>query len=208
MLSGVAAAHAESELAANRELLALVDKHGPSMRLAVATSASPAVVDRCSAAGLKLFWWNPMYDDYERPDSLSRRLHRVNGLPCLNGGGNVGTAAWVVAHAVLGKQRVGLLGMDFSYPPGMPYSRTQYYPELRELLGDRFEEAFIHVENPYLGETWFCDPAYFWFREVFLEMAREAECRTFNCTEGGILFGEGLSMVSLDEFVTQFGPTE
>ena len=50
-----------------------------------------------------LYWWNPMYDDYEAAESLSRRLHRMNGLPCINGGGNVGTAAWVLAHAVLGR---------------------------------------------------------------------------------------------------------
>ena len=189
------------EVAASQALVELVDLYGPRIKVAIATSAAPAVVDRCEKAGMDLYWWNPMYDDYEKPDSLSRRLHRMNGLPCLNGGGNVGTAAWVLAHAVLGKRQVGLVGMDFSYPPGMPYSRTQYYPELRELLGDRFEEAFIQVENPHVRETWFCDPAYYWFREVFLEMARQAACETFNCTEGGILFGPGVSQVRLEEFL-------
>jgi hypothetical protein len=197
------AAHAESELTANQELLALVDKHGPSMRLAVATSASPAVVDRCSAAGLKFYWWNPMYDDYERPDSLSRRLHADNGLPCLNGGGNVGTAAWVVAHAVLGKRHVGIVGLDFGYAPGTPYEKTQYYPELREMLGERFADAYVHVDNPYTGERWFCDPAYYWFRDVFLEMAAEAGCRTVNCTEGGILHGPRVPMIGLDDFLAE-----
>ena len=194
-------AHAQDELAANRTLVDLVNRHGPGMKMAIATSASPAVVDRCEKAGMELYWWNPMYDDYDPPGSISRRLHRMNGLPCLNGGGNVGTAAWVLAHSVLDKKRIGLLGMDFSYLPGTPYSRTQYYHELRDLLGDRFEEAFIHLENPYLGETWFCDPAYYWFRDVFLEMVQEAGCQTFNCTEGGILFGPGITTVSLEEFL-------
>jgi len=194
-------AHAGDELGANAALVALVDVHGPSINAAVATSVSPAVLDRCEKAGMTLFWWNPLYDDYERPDSVSRRLHEANGLPCLNGGGNVGTAAWVLAHAVLGKRRVGLLGFDLSYPPGQPYSQTQYYRELRELLGDRLDEAFIHLENPDTGETWFCDPAYYWFRQVFLEMAREADCETVNCTEGGILFGPEIETASLEEFM-------
>src|SRR5438093_9171962 len=43
-------------------------------RSAIATCASPAVVDRCEKAGMRLYWWNPMYDDYDQPDSLSRRL--------------------------------------------------------------------------------------------------------------------------------------
>lgn len=193
-------AHAADELATNRALVELVDRSGPELRVAIATSASPVVVDRCEKAGMSLYWWNPMYDDYERPGSLSRRLHEANGLPCLNGGGNVGTAAWVVAHAVLGKRRVALVGMDFGYPPGTPPEKTQYYPELRKLLGDRFSEAYVHLGNP-LGETWFCDPAYYWFREVFLEMAADADCETVNCTEGGILFGPGIAMTPLDEFL-------
>ncbi len=190
---------AADELAANRALVDHVDAHGPRLRAAVATSAAPAVVARCEAAGIATYWWNPMYDDYDKPESLSRRLYEANGLPCLNGGGNVGTAAWVIAHAVLGKKRVALLGIDFSYPPGTPYARTQYYPELREMLGDAYEQAYVRTDNPY-GETWMCDPAYWWFRGVFLDMAREAPCRTINCTEGGILFGDPIEVSTIEEF--------
>jgi hypothetical protein len=194
-------AHRRDEMAANRALVDLVDAHGPQMKVAVATSAAPAVVDRCEKAGMELYWWNPMYDDYERADSVSRRLHAANGLPCLNGGGNVGTAAWVLAHAVLGKRRVGLIGMDLSYAPGTPYEKTQYYPELVELLGERYPEAFVHGTNPESGERWFSDPAYYWFREVFLEMAAVAACETVNCTEGGLLFGPGITTARLEDFV-------
>jgi hypothetical protein len=196
-------AHARDEMGANRDLVALVDRHGPRLVVAIATSASPAVVGRCETAGMELFWWNPMFDDYDQPESVSRRLHRDNGLPCLNGGGNVGTAAWVMTHALLGKRRIGLLGMDFSYPPGTPLTGTQYYPELREMLGDRFAEGYISLPNPFLGETWFTDPAYYWFRDVFLEMAQEADCETVNCTEGGILHGDRVPMVALDEFLAK-----
>jgi len=189
------------ELSANRALVELVDAYGPKIKVAVATSAAPAVVERCEQARMELYWWNPMYDDYDKPDSLSRRLWKMNGLPCLNGGGNVGSAAWVLAYAVLGKRRIGLVGIDLGYAPGTPYERTQYYPELRELLGDRYREAFIHSENPVTRETWFSDPAYHWFRDVFLEMAREADCETVNCTEGGLLFGPGITMAPLDGFL-------
>ena len=196
-------AHARDEVTANRELLDLVNRHGPRLAVAIATSAAPAVVDRCEKAGMALHWWNPMYDDHDAPDSLSRRLHASNGLPCLNGGGNVGTTAWVIAHAVLGKRRVGIVGMDLSYAPGTPYAKTQYYPELKALLGDRYAEAFVHIDNPHVNETWFCDPAYYWFRDVFLEMAREADCRTYNCTEGGILFGPGVEVTALERFLEE-----
>ena len=197
--------HRADELGANRALVELVNAYGPKIKVAAATSAAPAVVERCEQAGMDIYWWNPMYDDYDKPDSLSRRLWEMNGLPCLNGGGNVGTAAWVLTHAVLGKRRIGLIGMDFGYAPGTPPEKTQYYPELRELLGDRFAEAYTHVPNPHVGETWFCDPAYLWFRSVLLGMAREADGETFNCTEGGILFGDGVAFVTLDEFLARTG---
>jgi hypothetical protein len=195
----------EDELRANRALVELVDAYGPKIKVAVATSAAPAVVERCEQARMELYWWNPMYDDYDKPGSLSRRLWEDNGLPCLNGGGNVGTAAWVLTHAVLGKVRIGLVGMDFGYAPGTAYEKTQYYPELVQLLGNRVTEAYTHVPNPYTGETWFCDPAYLWFRDVFLATVRQAGCDTLNCTEGGILFGDGIEFVPLDEFLARMG---
>jgi len=191
------------ELAANRALVELVNAYGPKIKVAAATSAAPAVVERCEQAGMDLYWWNPMYDDYDAPDSLSRRLWEMNGLPCLNGGGNVGTAAWVLTHAVLAKARIGLIGIDLGYAPGTPYEKTQYYPELVEILGDRHREAFIHTTHPETGEVWFSDPAYHWFREVFLEMARSADCRTVNCTEGGLLFGPGITTATLDSFLAE-----
>jgi len=191
----------EDELRANRALVELVDAYGPKMKVAAATSAAPAVVERCEQAGMELYWWNPMYDDYDKPGSLSRRLWEANGLPCLNGGGNVGTAAWVLTHAALGKRRIGLVGIDLGYAPGTPYEKTQYFPELVELLGARHREAFIHTENLVTREMWFSDPAYHWFREVFLEMARDADCQTFNCTEGGLLFGDGVITSTLDAFL-------
>jgi hypothetical protein len=193
--------HHGDELAANRALVELVNAYGPKIKVAAATSAAPAVVERCEQAGMDLYWWNPMYDDYDAPGSLSRRLWEMNGLPCLNGGGNVGTAAWVLTHAVLGKPRIGLIGIDLGYAPGTPYEKTQYYPELVEILGDRHREAFIHTVDPVTGETWFSDPAYHWFRDVFLEMARGADCQTVNCTEGGLLFGPGVTTATLDSFL-------
>jgi Protein of unknown function DUF115 len=193
--------HHGDELAANRALVELVNAYGPKIKVATATSAAPAVVERCEQAGMDLYWWNPMYDDYDAPGSLSRRLWEMNGLPCLNGGGNVGTAAWVLTHAVLGKPRIGLIGIDLGYAPGTPYEKTQYYPELVELLGDRHREAFIHTVHPVTRETWFSDPAYHWFRDVFLEMARGADCQTVNCTEGGLLFGPGVTTATLDSFL-------
>ena len=194
-----------NQLEMNRELLRIINLHGANMRICISSSASQAVVQRCKQIGMAMYWWNPMFDDYDRPDSLSRKLRALNNKPCINAGGNVGTACWVIAHAVLGKKQIGILGMDLSYYGETSYRETQYYNELKELLGEEnLAQAFVHVENPYLNKQFFTDPAYYWYKLVFLEMveqAREQGVRTYNCTGGGILFGPGIEFVPFDKFV-------
>lgn len=193
----------EDQLRFNRELMALINKHGPQIRIAAASCASPTVVSRIQEARMSLYWWNPMYDDYDLEDSATGRIHALNGLPCLNAGGNVGSACWVFAHAVLGKRRVGLVGMDFGYYADTPFAQTQYYREILGLVGpDRLEEVYVRVMNPHVGQEFYTDPAYLWYRDAFLEMAEQAECETYNCTGGGILFGPQIQWATLAEFLS------
>lgn len=198
-----------NQLEQNRHLVDLVDRHGHDIHICVSSSASQAVVSRCRQARMPTYWFNPVLDDYDLPDSLTRRVRALNGKPCLNAGGNVGTACWVVAHAVLGKKNIALLGMDFGYYGDTTYKETQYHTELVDLLGeDRVGEAFHHVHNPFVDKEFFTDPAYYWYREVFLEMAAEAAAdgvATCNCSGGGILFGPGIDWSSFADFVARTG---
>jgi hypothetical protein len=191
----------ERQLSFNKEMIDLVNEYGPQMRIAVASSASQAVVRRVLEAGMEAYWWNPMYDDYDLEHGLTRRIHRLNGLPCINAGGNVGSACWVLCHAVLSKKRTGLVGMDFGYYADTPYSRTQYYKEILALVGpERLDEVFVRITNPHVKQEFYTDPAYLWYRNGFLEMAQQADCETYNCTGGGILFGPSIRWLSLSEF--------
>jgi hypothetical protein len=192
----------KDQLATNQRILDLINRYGPQLRIALSSSSPSAVVARAVQSGMDICWWNPMYDDYDLESSLTRRIHEMNHMPCVNAGGNVGSACWVFAHAVLGKRRVGLVGMDFGYYPDSSYGQTQYYNEIVDLVGeDRLEEVYIHIHNPHTRSQFFTDPAYFWFRDAFLEMVQKADCETHNCTGGGILFGPGIHWTSLDEFV-------
>ncbi|MGE3190686.1 MAG: 6-hydroxymethylpterin diphosphokinase MptE-like protein [Vicinamibacterales bacterium] len=192
----------EREVEANAELLRLIDARGHQVRAAVCSSASPAVVDRIHDVGMTPYWWNPFFDDFDLPDSLTRKIHAMNGLPCLNAGGNVGSAAWVIAAAVLEKQRIAVVGMDFGYYADTPYEKTQYFEEILALVGaDRLDEVYVRLTNPHLGQEFYTDPAYLWYRDSFLEMAAQADCRTFNCTGGGILFGPSVEHLSLADFL-------
>ena len=195
-----------NELKANDEALTLLNKHGKDIKIALSTSASMAVVDRVLDIGMEIFWWNPMLDDPDLPGSKTAQLQRENGLPAMNAGGNVGTCAWMLASEVLEKKHIALTGMDFSYYDGTPHLNTQYYHEAVDLVGEEnLDSIFIRIFNPYTESWFFTDPAYMWYRECFLEMASDAECSTYNCTEGGILFGENVTFITLRNFVADHG---
>jgi hypothetical protein len=192
----------EDQLRFNQELVDLLNANGSRIRIAIASSASTAVVQRATETGMDIYWWNPMYDDYDKDDSLTRKIHEMNGLPCVNAGGNVGSACWVFAHAVLEKTRIGLVGVDFAYYLDTPYDRTQYYKEILDLVGpERLDEVFVRVFNPHLEREFYTDPAYLAYRNAFLEMSQEAEFETYNCTGGGILFGSQINWMPLQEFL-------
>jgi len=189
----------------NNETIKLVNKFGPQIKIILSSSASQAVSQRCIESGMDIYWWNPIYDDFSDPNSITRKVYRMNHAPCMVTGGNVGTASWVFGHAILKLKQIAMVGMDFSYTPGTPKWNTQYGKEITELFGDVSEDAFIELKNPYLKETWFTDPAYYWYRKSFLSMVQTAGCETFNCTEGGLLFGKGIKFRPLQKFLTANG---
>lgn len=192
------------EMRTNDEMLRLMDRHGKNIKIALSSSASNDVVRRVHEIGMDVYWWNPMLDDPDLPDSATRALARENRLPCVNAGGNVGTSSWMLTQGVLEKRRIALTGVDFGYYGELPYEKTQYYHEAVALVGkDRLDEIFIRIYNPFLERWYYTDPAYYWYRQALLELAQDAECETVNCTEGGILFGDGVRFAPLDDFLAE-----
>ena len=75
------------------------------------------------------------------------------------------------------------------------------------LVGEEnLDSLFIRLHNPHLNAWFYTDPAYMWYRQCFLEMVAEPGCKTYNCTEGGILFGEGIDVIPLAAFLARFAP--
>ncbi len=193
------------QLKVNEEILALVNTHGPKMKIALSSSASPAVVNRAKESGMEIFWWNPMYDDPDTPNSITRELYKSNGLPCVNAGGNVGATAWMMADAVFQINNIAVTGMDFGYYDDVPYENTQYYYEAIDLVGkENLDSIYMRVFNPFLKQWFYTDPAYMWYKNCFLDMVSNTDSKTYNCTEGGILFGEHIEVTPLATFLSKF----
>lgn len=186
----------------NEELIELVDRHGPKIKVIMATCVSPNVTQRCLQAGMPIYWWNPICDDYDDPASHTRRLYDLTRMPCMVTGGNCGASAWIFAKAILRKESVAVVGMDLGYPPGTPLSKTQYYHELVKIYPEgQLERAYLEIHNPHLNETWYTDPTYYWYRQCFLDVVQQSGWTTYNCTGGGALFGNGIEWMALDTFI-------
>jgi hypothetical protein len=190
------------EIDANEEILDLLSTYGSQIKIALATSASESVVSRAVDCGMEIYWWNPMLDDPDDRDSATAKLMAENGWPCVNAGGNVGTAAWMMATEVLEKKTVAVTGMDFGYYNDTPYENTQYYNEAVALVGsDNLDSLFLRFDNPNYDTWFYTDPAYLWYRESLLELASDCHSRTINCTEGGILYGPSIEVGPLIDFL-------
>ena len=191
-----------NEIATNSEVIQLLKQYGKQLKIAMATSAPKEVVQRVVETGMEIYWWNPMLDDPDQEGSMTSELYRINELPSVNCGGNVGTAGWMMAHAVLNKKHVALTGMDLSYYDGTPYRNTQYYAAMLPLVDKKeLGSFFTRIYNPHTQSWFFTDPAYLWYRDVFLEIVEEADCTTYNCTQGGILFGDNIEFIPLRQFL-------
>ena len=195
-----------NEISVNTKLINRVNTNCKGMPIALSTASSKAVVERVISVGMDIYWFNPMLDNPDLENSHTMAAHRLNKLPCINCGGNVGTTAWMILDEVLKAKTIALTGVDFSYYSDTSYLQTQYYHEAVEIVGEEnLDEFFIKVFNPYLDKWFFTDPAYYWYRQAFLEMVRDGSSITYNCTNGGILFGENVKFTKLNQYLTLVG---
>lgn len=193
------------EIQVNDQIMALMREYGSQIRIALSVGSAPNLVRRVFEIGMDVFWWLPMLDDPDSTDGITARLMAETGFPAINAGGNVGTSCWMIAEAILEKKHVALVGIDFSYYENTPYRSTQYYYELSNIVGEEnLGKAFVRIYNPYEKAWYYTDPAYMWYRNGFLDLARIADCTTYNCTEGGILFGDGIQFIPLQDFLGRF----
>jgi hypothetical protein len=125
----------------------------------------------------------------------------------MNTGGNVGTAAWVFAAAVIRFSQIALAGIDFGYYKDTPLSHTQYYYELLDYAGEgkNLDNYFVDFTFPLTGERFLTDPVYCWYRRNFLDLYKKTGVKTYNCTEGGILFDDDFECMALDTYLERNG---
>ena len=191
-----------NSLEENRKNIELVNRHGRGQKLVICSAAPENVVRRVVDAGFDAYWWAPLVDNPGSPESLTRAIVKETGLPAMNTGGTVGTAAWVFALSRLKIPKIAVVGMDLGYyKADTSYQLTQTYHTLKALVGEEdFAEYFPEFTYPGTGEAFFTDPTYYWYRSNLLDLVSASGTKLYNCTGGGTLFGSGIECLELETF--------
>jgi len=180
----------------------LIDRYGKNQKLIICSSAPNNVVQRTKAVGFDAYWWAPLVDNPELPDSLTRKIVNETGLPAMNTGGTVGTAAWVFALTVLKISKIAVVGMDLGYyKADTSHLQTQTYHSLKDRVGEKnIDEFFPEFTYPSTGESFYTDPTYFWYRGNMLGLIAASGSTVYNCTGGGTLTGPGVKCIEIEDF--------
>jgi hypothetical protein len=175
----------------NAANISLIDRHqGPL----IICSAAPANVVARTAAHQR-YWFTPLVDDTDAPDSLTAQLVAATGLPAMNTGGTVGTAAWVFARSILKSADIAVVGMDFGYYYDTPLEQTQSW---NMLGGD--PAMYPSFVNP-LGQRFYTDATYAWYKGNFLTLLAENNATVKNCSGAGLFFGAGVGWMELEAWL-------
>ena len=60
---------------------------------------------------------------------------------------------------------------------------------------------YIDIHNPHTDEWYYTDPAYYWYRSAMIEMVRDSDCETHNCSGGGTLFSDEVRWTPLETLI-------
>lgn len=191
------ATHEEREK--NKECIELVNRYGREIKAVLITCVAHNVVKRCKEAGIDIYWFSPIFDDYRQNESFTRlqKMMTVSernpkGVPAMVAGGNAGTCSWVFVHSILQRIPV-LIGIDFGYLEGTPLEETCYYDGMKK-SGARIEDmikAYSEVYNPFFKVKVLTDIIFQHYKKAFLDMCLSTPpwVYTIQCSPG-ILFSE------------------
>jgi len=198
----------------------LVKEHGSKIAWILSVTADHGVYLTGKNAGLKVFWFNPMFDDWRQNESwtkiqrlMSRTEQHPLGVPVANAGGNSGACAWIMAMDLFKRAPVALIGIDFGYPEDTKLEDTQYYSAvLNEAKGDVgiIKKTYKEFFHPTFKTKAYVDLVFYHYRQAFIEMQQEVAIwykmygGTINCTEGGTLFGNGITCMKFSEFLEKW----
>ena len=201
----------------------LVDKYGSKIRGIFSTVIHPLAVNRARQAGIKIHWLHSLFDYSEGKKSFNqisatmvRSRNHKDGLPAIQTGGNVGTAAWFVGWQILKCSKIALIGIDHgwneddSWKKIISHGRTvdpkMYGEDISIDITKNhpsFDKLFLKIFNPDFNCYSIVDPIFQFYSNALKEFISRSPdwLTTINATEGGSIFGNRIKSMQLKQFL-------
>jgi hypothetical protein len=182
----------------------LVNGGSVSQAVVLSNTTAPNVAKLLVEKGVRIAWFIAMLDSFQLPTNVTRLMYYMTGgATPINCGGNAGTGGWALAN-YLQASEIALIGLDFGYLEGTPIEQTAYYSQIEPALKSNsaaLNGFYFDDFNPDFGVKCYSDIMFKHYKMGFLEMLMLSKIPTFNCTEGGIVYGTGLRGMKFKDYL-------
>ena len=194
----------------------IIKKHSKGISAIMSTCTIHDTIEICKNYGLNMFWFHPLIDDFRKQGSINKIMNMMSksdknpdGFSGLQTGGNIGCFSWIFSWAILGCSPVGLIGLNMGVDGDTPLEKTQHYDQvLNHFDNDKSKvgKFYRKVFNEDLGTESLLDPVFDFYREAFLDLVVRVPrwTKTVNATEGGSLFGTGITNMRFVDFLNTY----
>ena len=191
----------------------IVNRYGEKINGVFSTVISPVTVDIARKAGIKIHWLHSLFDYDEGEKSFNqisalivRAKSHINGLPAIQTGGNVGTAAWFVSWQILKCSTVGLIVINHGWDEDDSWDEILAHsnaPKDIDRTTSQFQTLYPKIYNPDFDCYCIQDQTYQYYSNALKEfISRSPEwVKTINATEGGCIFGKRIISRPFKDFL-------
>lgn len=196
----------------------LVNKYGHLIKGIFSTVTHHSVAERARDSGIKMHWIHSLFDYEEGKKSFNqisalmvKSKNHKNGLPAIQTGGNAGTSAWFVSWQILKCKVVALIGINHGWEEDDPWDMIVSHgknnnDQTIEKDSPRAKMLFPKIFNPEFNSYCILDPIFQYYSNALKEFISRSPpwLKTINATEGGSIFGEGISCMAFHKFLKEF----
>ena len=196
----------------------IVDKYGSKINGIFSTFVKPSVADRARKAKIKIHWLHTLFDYNEGRKSFNRLTalmvrtkNQSHRLPAIQTGGNVGTSAWFISWQILKCGTIALIGLNHGWEDDDPLDLIISHGNVGDISkinrdSKTFKKLFPKIYNPEFKKYCILDPIFSYYSSAFKEfiLRSPSDVTTINATEGGSIFGERITCIKFEKFLSLF----
>ena len=196
----------------------IIKKFGSQINGIFSTITYPEVVETARQQNIKIHWLHTLFDYFESKKSFNRvsglmvrAVNHKNGLPGIQTGGNVGTAAWFVGWQILKCKNICLIGINHGWEEDDPWDLIVSHgfdAKSQKIDKDSKigKKLFPRIHNPDFNTYCIMDPIFQYYSTALKEFISRAPdwVNTINSTQGGSIFGENIQSMKFSDFLKKF----